>query len=165
MSPSLEAEIGVRRLHALCADAVWRRDGAGFADCYTEDATWKIAGLAFQGRDAIAGALGQLGAGNERVLMMFGSPILAMTDGTLTGRTYTVEHVKLLDGSTSATIGIYYERFAERDGRWLFQWRHFDFNYLGPGDFSAPFYPFQDYGPPPAQPGPADPTGGLIFRQ
>jgi hypothetical protein len=161
MSVPLEAEIGVRRLHALCADAVWRRDGAAFANCYTEDGIWKIAGLTLRGHEAIREALGQLGAANERVLMTFGSPILDMSDGTLTGRTHVMEQVKLLDGSASATIGIYYERFVERDGEWLFQWRHFDFCYLGPPDLSAPFYPFQDYGPPPALPGPEDRTAGL----
>lgn len=163
MTVSVEAEIGVRRLHALCVDAVWRRDGAAFADCYTEDGVWKIAGLEFRGRDAIGKALGELGTGNERVLMVFGSPILAMADGVLTGRTYTVEQVKLMDGSASASIGIYYERFVEQDGRWLFQWRHFDFCYLGPPDLSAPFYPFRDYGRPPALPGTGDPTAGLQF--
>jgi len=165
MSVSLEAEIGVRRLHALCADAVWRRDGAAFAGCYAEDGIWKIAGLVLQGREAIGEALGQLGAANERIQMTFGSPILAMTDGKLTGRTHVMEQVKLLDGSASTTLGIYYERFVECDGQWFFQWRHFDFCYLGPPDLSAPFYRFQDYGPSPALPGADDPTAGLQFGE
>ncbi|MCJ2180869.1 nuclear transport factor 2 family protein [Novosphingobium album (ex Hu et al. 2023)] len=161
MTVSVEMEIGVRRLHALCTDAVWRRDPVAFGECYTADGIWKIAGLEFQGRDAIGRALTDLGAGNERVLMMFGSPILDLADGVLTARTYTVEQVKLLDGGGSATVGIYYERFVEQDGRWLFQWRHFDFCYLGPPDLSAPFFPFQDYGPAPALPGGTTATAGL----
>lgn len=164
MTVSLAAEIGVRRLHALCADAVWRRDGASFANCYTEDGVWKIAGLELRGRQAIGEALGELGAANERVLMVFGSPILEIVDGKLAGRTYIVEHVKLLDGSASATIGTYFERFAERDGNWLFEWRHFDFGYLGPTDLSAPFFSIPDYGPPPAFPDPDSRTAGVQFR-
>jgi len=165
MSLSLAAEIGVRRLHAICADAVWRRDSAAFAGCYAEDGIWKIAGLVFEGREAVSAALVQLGAANERILMTFGSPILALAGGELTGRTHVTEQVKLLDGSASTTIGIYYERFAERDGQWLFRWRHFDFCYLGPPDLSASFYPFQDYGPSPALPGADDPTAGLQFGE
>lgn len=165
MSVPLEAEIGVRRLHALCADAVWRRDGGAFAGCYAENGVWKIAGLVFRGREVIAEALGRLGAANERILMTFASPILDVTAGTLTGRTPVVEQVKCLDGSASVTIGIYYERFVECDGQWLFQWRHFDFGYLGPPDLSAPFYQLTDYGPPPALPGADDPTVGLQFGE
>lgn len=161
MTVSTEAEIGVRRLHALCVDAVWRRDPVAFGECYTDDALWKIAGLEFQGREAIGRALTELGAGNERVLMMFGSPILGMANGVLTGRTYTVEQVKLLDGSAAASIGIYYEQFAECGDRWLFQRRHFDFSYFGAPDLSAPLYPFQDYGPAPAMPRLTHPTAGL----
>jgi len=165
MTVSLEAEIGVRRLHALCADAVWRRDGTAFGECYTQDAVWKIAGMELRGREAIGQALGELGVANERVLMVFGSPILAIVGGELTGRTFAVEQVKLLDGGGSASIGIYYERFVEHDGRWLFKWRHFDFAYLGPPDLSAPFYPLPDYGQSPAMPGNEDRTAGLQFSR
>jgi len=164
MTVSIEAEIGVRRLHALCADAVWRRDGLAFAECYTQDGVWKVAGMAFQGREAIGRALGELGAGNERVLMSFGSPILGMDQGVLSGRTWVVEHVKLLDGGANTNVGVYYERFAQVSDQWLFQWRHFDFCYLGPPDLSAPLFQFRDYGPPPAMPGDDDPTAGLTFE-
>jgi hypothetical protein len=163
MSISLEAEIGIRRLHALCADAVWRKDGTAFSECYTDDAVWKIAGFVFHGREAISKALGQLGIENERVLMTFGAPIIHMGDGLLTGRTYAVEHVKRLDGSASTSIGIYYEQFIQQDAVWLFKWRHFDFCYLGPTDLSEPLYPFQDYGAPPAMPASDDRTAGLYL--
>lgn len=161
MAIPIEAEIGVRRLHALCADAVWRKDGASFANCYAKDAVWKIAGQELRGRDAIASALAAFGTENERVLMVFGAPILALQNGKLTGRTYVIEHVKRFDGGASASIGIYYERFVENDGAWLFQWRHFDFCYFGKADLSDPFYPAQDYGPPPSFPTAATATAGL----
>ena len=164
MTVSIEAEVAVRRLHALCADAVWRKDRASFVECYAEGAVWKIAGLELRGPDAIGRALSDFGAANERVLMVFGSPILAMEDDVLTGRTYTVEYVKLLDGSAMSTIGIYYERFIVEGTRCLFQWRHFDFAYHGPPDLSAPFYSSADYGPPPALPTGNDVTAGLQFR-
>ena len=153
----------MRRLHALCADAVWRKDGQAFAQCYSEDATWKIAGLTLQGHDAIGQALGELGAANERILMVFGSPILSINEGLLTGRTYAVEHVKRFDGTAASTIGVYYEKFAFVEGRCLFQWRHFDFAYFGPPDLSATFFPDPERGPPPAFPAADAPTAGLQF--
>jgi len=36
MARLIEAAICVRRLYALCADAVWRKTLAVFANCYTE---------------------------------------------------------------------------------------------------------------------------------
>lgn len=163
MIPPLTAEIGIRRLHALCADAVWRKDAQGFGGCYCEDGVWKIAGMEFEGREAIGRALIELSAANERVLMQFGSPILNLEGGVLTGRTFVVEHVKRLDGSAASTIGIYYESFAERDGQWLFQRRHFDFCYFGPPDLSAPLCDIANYGPAPAMPDPSAVAGGLQF--
>ena len=73
MTDHLAAEIGVRRLHALCADAVWRRDPDAFSQCYTEDGEWKIVGLHVRGREAIGQTLTELGSGNTHVLMNFAS--------------------------------------------------------------------------------------------
>lgn len=163
MHDHIAAELAIRRLHALCADAVYRKDGHAFAACYTPDGEWKIAGLHIVGRAAIANALGELGAANERIFMTFGAPILEFGSQTVAGRTYVTEHVKRHDGSAAVTLGIYYEKFVFSDGQWRFQWRHFDFLYFGPPDLSDPFYPLNDYGAPPATP-PADaPTAGLCI--
>jgi len=157
----IAAEIGVRRLHALCADAVWRRDPQAFARCYTKDGEWKIVGQLVKGHEAIGKTLTQLGAGNTHVLMTFGSPILDFSGGQVSGRTYVTERAKLLDGSSAMSVGIYYERYVEVGGEWLFSWRHFDFCYWGPLDLSGDFYPVQDYGPSPAFPDDDQPTAGL----
>ncbi|MCB2078530.1 MAG: hypothetical protein KDE55_12635, partial [Novosphingobium sp.] len=105
--------------------------------------------------------LTELGSGNSHVMMTFGSPILDISDDRVSGRTYVTERAKLLDGSSAMSIGIYYERFVEVDGEWLFRWRHFDFCYWGPLDLSGEFYPQQDYGPSPAFPGDDQATAGL----
>jgi len=161
MDDQFAAELAIRRLHAVCADAVYRKDGQAFAECYTENGEWKVAGLHIVGRAAIADALGELGAANERIFMTFGMPILEFGPQTATGRTYVVEHVKRHDGSAAVTFGIYYERFVHLDGQWRFRWRHFDFLYFGSPDLSDPFYTLNDYGAPPDMP-PADaPTAGL----
>lgn len=160
-SARLAAEIGVRRLHALCGDAVWRKDRAAFVDCFTVDGEWKVAGMHLRGRNAIGDGFDQFLALNERVLMTFGSPILDVGKGTAAGRTYTTETVNTRDGNGMCSIGIYYEQFVERGEDWLFQRRHFDFCYFGPPDLSAPLFPFVDRGRPPAMPAPDMPTAGM----
>lgn len=157
----LAAEIGVRRLHALCADAVWRKDRASFVACFVEDAVWKVAGADQQGHAAIGAGFEQFLDLNERVLMQFGSPILEIGKGEASGRTYATELVKGRDGRGMCSIGIYYERFVEQDDEWRFTWRHFDFCYFGPADLSAPLFDFVDRGPPPALPAAREPTAGM----
>lgn len=161
MDKYISAEIGIRRLHALCADAVWRKDLDAFAQCFTVDGEWKIAGLHCRGRTAIGETLGQLLTQNERVLMNFGEPILDFGSSEISGRTYAVEQVKPWTGEAQSTIGLYFEKFAEIDGQWLFTWRHFDMYYFGPANLSNPLFEFRDYGPSPATPLPDAPTDGL----
>jgi hypothetical protein len=157
----LAVEIGIRRLHALCADAVWRKDRAAFVDCFAIDGEWKVAGMHLCGQDAIGEGFDQFLALNERVLMSFGSPILDIGQGVASGRTYTMEHVKTRDGQGMSSVGIYYERFVEQADEWRFQWRHFDFCYFGPPDLSAPLYAFVDYGRSPALPDRDAVTAGM----
>jgi hypothetical protein len=160
-SERLAAEVGIRRLHALCADAVWRKDRAAFVDCFTPDGEWKAAGMHLRGHEAIGDGFDRFLALNERVLMSFASPILEIGQGIASGRTYTTETVKTHDGNGMCSVGIYYERFVEVHGEWLFQWRHFDFCYFGPPDLSAPLFPFVDRGRPPSLPDPETPTAGM----
>jgi ketosteroid isomerase-like protein len=162
MSEFLLAESGIRQLHARCVDAVWRKDTAAFVDCYAEDGEWKIAGMHMRGRGEIGSRFEQLIGRNQRVLMRFGTPVLEVAGGTASGRTYTTEYVKRVDGQALMTIGNYYERFVEQGDRWRFQWRHFDLYYLGRPDLSEPLYECREYGLPPGMPGPDDPA---TFRQ
>lgn len=157
----LNAEIGIRRLHALCADAVWRKDRAAFIACFVPDGEWKVANQHLRGHQALGDGFDDFLSLNERVLMSFASPILEFAADHVSGRTYTMEHVKARDGSGASSIGIYYERFVEAAGEWRFEWRHFDFCYFGPPDLSAPLFAFSDRGPPPAIPARDAPTGGM----
>lgn len=161
-SPELIAtEYGIRQLQARCADAVWRKDTGAFAACFAPDGTWKVAGLTITGHQAIGESFEMLTAVNQRILMRFGTPIVAVDGDTASARTYTVEHVKRNDGVGLSSIGIYYERFARVEGQLLYTWRHFDFCYFGPVDLSADLYAFVDHGPPPALPPANAPTAGL----
>ncbi len=158
MTDFLVAESAIRQLHARYIDAVWRHDSQAFANCFAEDAEWKIAGTHIRGRDEIKSQFEKFMIHVERVLMHFSAPILEVGDATATGRTYVNEHNKFKDGRTAMTIGIYYERFVDQGDRWRFSWRHWNLYYIGPPDLSAPLYQVKEYGPPPGMPGPDDPT-------
>lgn len=152
------ADSGIRQLHARFVDAVWRKDAAAFAECFAGDAEWKIAGLHFHGRAEIGATIAKLLDTCQRVQMIVGTPILDVGQGVATGRVQMTEFAKMTDGSSAMTIGIYYDRYVEEDGRWLFQWRHFGLQYRGPTDLSADLVDAPDYGPFPGMPAPDEPT-------
>lgn len=161
MSPEfIAAECAIRQLHARYTDAVWRQDTAEFADCFAEDAVWRIAGTELVGRETIAGGFDRFMSILHRTLMTFRTPLVTLgeTPGTASARTYVTELNKYRDGSTVATIGVYYERVVDQGDRWRFAWRHWNMYYYGPPDHSSQFYDCQEFGPPPGMPDPGDPT-------
>jgi ketosteroid isomerase-like protein len=157
MTDFVTAESAIRQLQARCVDAIWRKDAKAFAEAFAEDGEWKIAGMHMRGRAEIEATFGKLLGLCERVLTLNSAPILEVGEGTAFGRTYVLEHAKLMNGQTATTIGIYYERFVEQAGGWKFKSRHWSLQYRGPADLSAAFYDSPDYGPPPGMPG-ADET-------
>jgi hypothetical protein len=153
MKDFLVAEAAIRQLHARYIDAVWRKDIEAFAECFTQDAHWEIAGLQIRGRAAIGNQLSKLLAASERVLMFVGLPILDVSHATATGRIYITEYIKRLDGSALRTIGVYYDHYIDAGPRWLFQSRQLSLAYRGAPDLSMPFMDCPNYGPHPGMPG------------
>jgi uncharacterized protein (TIGR02246 family) len=158
MTEFIVADSGVRQLYARYIDAVWRKDADAFGQCFAANGEWKIAGMHLRGRAEISAAIARLLGGYERVLMTVSAPVLEVGAGTATGRVHCLEYAKFLDGSSVATIGIYYERYVEEEGRWRFQWRQWALQYRGPVDLSAQFVNSPEYGPFPNMPGPDEPT-------
>jgi hypothetical protein len=158
MTDPITAESAIRQLQARCVDAVWRKDSKAFADLFADNGEWKLAGMHLRGRADIERGFGKLLGACERVLQLFGTPILEFQQGAAFGRTYVIEHAKLIDGQTATNIGIYYERFVEQATSWKYRWRHWSLQYRGPADLTGQFYDSPDYGPPPGMPGPDDPT-------
>lgn len=158
MTDVARAECAIRQLQARCVDAVWRKDAESFADCYTEDGEWKLAGMHLRGRAEIKSGFEKLTAPCERIVMFLGTPVLEAGPGLASARTLATEYVKNTDGQVIRTLGIYYERFVEHDNRWLFSWRHWTLHYYGPPDFSRPFLDSPEYGAPPGMPAPDEPT-------
>jgi ketosteroid isomerase-like protein len=152
MTDLATAEAAIRQLHARYVDAVWRKDYPAFADCFTADAEWRIAGMVLRGRAEIAATLERLMENFTRVLMTFRTPVLEVGQGVATGRTYVTEQNAFRNGRAGNSIGLYYERFVDEGDRWRFSWRLFQLHYLGPADLSGDFFEQPDYGPPPAMP-------------
>ena len=158
MTDFVRAEAAIRQLHARCNDIIWRKDAKGFADCFTADGEWKIAGQHMRGRAEIEGLFAKLLGLCDKVFTQSGAPILEVGDGVATARTYVVENAKLMNGQTAMTIGVYHERFIEEADGWKFKWRHWSLKYRGPADLTGPFYDTPDYGPPPGAPAADEPT-------
>jgi ketosteroid isomerase-like protein len=152
MSDFVAAETGIRELHQRYTDAVWRQDFDAFADCFAGDGEWRISGMVLKGRAQIKETISAILGRFNRVLMTFRTPILEVGDGIAFGRTYVDERCAWKNGDTNISMGIYYERFVELDGRWVFDWRLFQMLYRGDPDLTGTFYDFPDYGPPPGMP-------------
>ena len=158
MTPFVVADSGIRQLYARFIDAAWRKDADSFAACFAPDGEWKIANMHMRGRAAIVGGFARLLASCKRVRIILGQPVLEIGEGTASGRVPITEFVKLADDSSAMTLGVYYDRYVQEGDRWLFQWRHLGLHYRGPIDLSGDLSDCPDYGPPPAMPGPDEPT-------
>jgi len=158
MTDLMRAEFDIRQLQARYADALWRKDPESFAKLFTRDAEWKVSGMHLRGREEIRRTFAKYMEHTGRTLMTFRTPIVELVDGVLTSRTYVNESNKFADGQTADTVGIYYERFAEEDGRLRFRWRHWQMYYIGPPGLTADFYDVKEFGPPPGFPTQDDPT-------
>lgn len=158
MTDFLAADCGIRQLHARFIDAVFRKDAAAFADCFAENAEWKIAGMHIRNRAEIGSFFEKLMVICARVQIIMGTPILEVGHGTAVGRVNVTEFAKMADGSSAMTLGVYFDRYAEESGSWRFQWRHFSLHYRGPTDMSAALVESPDYGAFPGMPSADEPT-------
>ena len=159
MTDMIAADMGIRQLHARFVDATWRMDEASFADCFTDDGEWKIAGLHLRGRAEIGSTIARmLSSAYRRVLLNIGLPVLEAVDGGVVGRVPLTEFAQMLDGSSAMSIGWYHDWYADEGDRWRFRKRHWNFQYRGPMDLTGAFLDRPDYGPPPGMPGPDEAT-------
>jgi uncharacterized protein (TIGR02246 family) len=147
-----ELQLAIMRLHAEYTDAVWRQDVAAFGDCFARDAEWRVSGTVVRGRSNIETFMAGAFTKYRRILMTFRTPIVHLGAEGLSARTYVSEQSVLANGTAYAPIGTYYERFVHEDGRWLFGWRLFMTEYVGPPDLSGQFFDNPEFGRPPAMP-------------
>lgn len=152
------AEAAIRQLYAHYVDAVWRKDHVAFADCFSEDAEWRISGLVLRGRADIAKFIQQVFPKYRFILLNFRTPLLNVGEGMAEARAYVSEQSVFSDGRAYGPIGIYHDRIVEQGDRWRYAWRLFQTCYSGPPDLSGAFFENRDFGPPPAMPALDEPT-------
>ena len=154
----VRAECGIRQLYARFVDAVWRQDADAFAQCYTADGVWKIAGMEIVGRAALADACRKLLGRCSHIQLMPQPAILEIDGNEAVGRQHMIELARMLDGSSAMTIGINYDRYRVVEGSWRISWRHWTTQYRGPVDMSGPFVDAPSFGAFPGMPGADEPT-------
>ncbi|VWX52873.1 SgcJ/EcaC family oxidoreductase [Novosphingobium sp. 9U] len=141
MTDFATAEARIRQLHALYTDAVWRKDAAAFAQCFTPDAEWRVDGSVLRGRDEIVREFERTLAGVKRVLVGYRTPYLELTGAErASGRTYVTEHYAWTLGPPTTTIARYYEYYVDGGDPWCISWRLHELLYSGPGDLTGEFY-------------------------
>jgi uncharacterized protein (TIGR02246 family) len=166
MNDILIADYEIRQLYARFVDAAWRQDGDAYAALFTEDGEWKLAAKHLRGREEIGTTFTYLMSFTKRVQMIVGMPILDVQGDSATARVHCTELTKMPDNSSVLAIGIYYDRFARVDGRWLFKWRHFGLHYRGPMDYSAGLVEESpDFGPFPGAPAADEPTLTVFHKK
>ncbi len=143
----------VMQLHARYSDAIIREDSADFADCFAEDAEWRISGKILRGREEARRVIEQTFQDARRIYLKFTTPILDVAEnGEISARTYMNERCAWKDGKTNTVVGRYFERF-ERDGERLrFSWRLWQGLYIGPADLTGDYYDAPGFGTPPGMP-------------
>ncbi|MDG2003635.1 MAG: nuclear transport factor 2 family protein [Novosphingobium sp.] len=148
----MEAEFEVRQLHARYAHAIYGKDAETVGALFTEDGEWRVGGQLMKGREEIVSFLGGVFPQFSRILMIFSTPVVDVVGDEVTSRTFVTERSQFADGRPFSPIGIYFDRFAQVDGRLAFKWRLFQTQYSGLPDLASPFLEVPDYGPPPAMP-------------
>ncbi len=136
-------ELAIRDLVARYIDAVNRYHAEDWAATWAEDATWDLMGTVVEGREAIVelwkGAMG----GFEFALMMLNSGTLSVDGDTASGRWYLTEHLKMGDGSSNMTLGVYDDEYSRATGSWLFSRRTYNVIYQGPPDLTGNYIPYR----------------------
>lgn len=137
MSDPIADELAIRNLVARYSDAVNRRDAEAWGNCWTEDAVWKIMGMAPEGRETIVGLWSQFMGGFPFVVQMPSECLITLNGDEATVRAYLTETGKGPDGSGMLTLGVYHDRVRREADAWRFTERSFHAMYSGPMDMSG----------------------------
>ena len=159
MSNFADVQAGILQLYARCTDAIWRKDAELFGHCFAEQGIWKIATMQMNGRADVTATFARLLAACAKVQLITGIPVLDQDEnGQWFGRIQCTEIARMDDGSGAITLGVYFDRYVEEQGRWCFALRHFGMHYRGPMELPAELSGCPDYGPPPGFPAADEPT-------
>ncbi|WP_298491175.1 nuclear transport factor 2 family protein [uncultured Maritimibacter sp.] len=118
-------ELAIRRRVERYCDAVNRRDGAAWIDCWWPDARWLIRDRRITGTEDILSAWETAMAGYAQVHFFAQIGTIAQTGDRAKVRVYTTEHLTTIDGAERLQIGEYDDLLENREGVWRFAERSF----------------------------------------
>ena len=142
MSTNLD-ELAIRDLNARYIDAVNRYNKDDWAATWSESAIWNLMGMEVSGKGAIVEMWTNAMAGFEFAIMMLNSGTISVDGDAATGRWYITEHLKMADGSTNMTLGVYDDEYRREGDNWLYSRRSYQVIYQGPPDLSGNYNPYR----------------------
>jgi hypothetical protein len=137
-----EDYVDIQRLIHRYADAVVHRDGAQWASCWAQDATWDLGrGRLVEGRDDIVALWYSAMAGFAAVVqLVHNGEVWAGDDADhATGRWYIDERFRRADGTNGVLLAHYDDAYVRLDGTWRFSRRFLQPHHMGPPELSADF--------------------------
>ncbi|MES1983581.1 MAG: nuclear transport factor 2 family protein [Pseudomonadota bacterium] len=118
--------VGINRALARYIDGVNQRDADLWATSWDKDAEWYLFGPdTVVGRDAIVATWLDAMAGFPFVVMHGTQGDVVVDGDTATGRSYSSELARTVDGQRLRVMGQYDDRYRKRDGVWAFSYRRF----------------------------------------
>ena len=142
----LEEERELSVLMARYCDAVNRRDGEDWIDCWAEGAQWVLMGNRVSGRENILALWQQVMSGFEFALMLPSSCLFTADGTSASGHWYLHEYTRDHQGNAATNVSRYQDTYRKVDGQWFYQSRECHFIVSGAG-LSGPYNPV---GEPPA---------------
>lgn len=124
-SGPLEDRIAIAELNGTYADGVVRFDAATWGSVWAEDAHWNLMGHEVHGKDAILALWNGAMGGLEAVSFQCVPCMIEVTGDTATSRVQTQEILKPKDAPARHVGGLYEDKLAKIDGRWVFTSRTF----------------------------------------
>lgn len=121
----IEDRLAIRELHEIYGDGVVRIDAETWGSVWAEDAHWHFMGMEIIGRPAIVETWKGAMTNFEAVSFSCVPASIEVDGDTATSRVQTQEVMKQADGSTRVIGGLYDDKLAKFDGRWLYTSRVF----------------------------------------
>lgn len=131
----VEDRLAIHELVATYGDAVTRRDGDAWGDCWAEDAVWSLSAIPgmeeVKGRAAIRAAWEAAMPGWPFQVNIQTLGAVAISGDTAAGHVYTHELNTDTAGLTQRWTGKYTDTYVKRDGRWWIASRSYDVLHIG----------------------------------